>query len=149
MHSFTENNIIGKPSQQIKSIFFSRSINECFSKLYFLLPCIMIIYVFLITFFETEILNWIVTKKVIKNTQIIIINDNKKYSFDKHSLIDLEKKFGIICCNGFPIILFSVKECISIRVTKILLNKLNQTIQQIRTYYNDSELCFKILDVDF
>ena len=51
MHAFTENNIIGKPLQQVKSNFFSRSINECFSKLYFLLSIIIIIYVFLTTFF--------------------------------------------------------------------------------------------------
>ena len=51
MHSFTENNIIGKLLQQIKSKFFPRSINESFSKLYIFLPFIMIIYVFSITFF--------------------------------------------------------------------------------------------------
>ena len=72
-----------------------------------------------------------------------MINENKKFCFEKHSLIDLEKNLDLICCIGFLIILFSVKECINIQVTKILLNKLNQIIQHIRTYYNDSEILKK------
>ena len=35
-----------------------------------------------------------------------MINDNKKNHFEKHLVIDLEKKFDLICCDGFPIILF-------------------------------------------